>query len=123
MNDLKTYDIPGTLKRMGGRSELVDQLAEFLFQGAPPLLKQLEEAVQKGDAHAVKHAAHSLKGLVVNFGADAARVALEQLELSGRNRTLETTPLEFQVAEQRVSELLTGLREALPRFALGKQIL
>ncbi len=69
------------LARMGGDERLLTQMAEFFLADAPALMRELHTALQKGDARAAHHAAHSLKGLSANFEALSAIAAAREIEL------------------------------------------
>ncbi len=49
------------------------------------MVSQIRAAVAAGDADALQRSAHSLKGSVSNFGADAAYHAAFALEVMGRS--------------------------------------
>ncbi len=76
------------LERLGGDEELLREVARLFLDEYPGLLVEIRDAVAVRDADALQRAAHSLKGSVSNFGADAAYHAAFVLEMMGRNRDL-----------------------------------
>lgn len=79
-------------------------LIQIYLEDAPRRLKEIEEALARGDARQLVAAAHSLKGSSANFGAASLRSRCEQLESLGRRESLEPATAE-----------LPGLREELER--------
>ena len=76
------------LERLGGDEELLREVARLFLDEYPALMVEIREAVAARDADALQRAAHSLKGSVSNFGADAAYNAALVLEMMGRSRDL-----------------------------------
>lgn len=78
---LAVSDIPGALMRLGGDEELLHDLIGFFFEDSWPLMDKISHAIAHQDWDAARRAAHSLKGLVSNFGAAAAAEACRKLEV------------------------------------------
>jgi HPt (histidine-containing phosphotransfer) domain-containing protein len=76
------------LSRVGGDAELLREIGQLFLAEYPSLLSRLAVAVANQDAPAVDRTAHSLKGSVVNFGAQAAYQAALELEQMGRTQNL-----------------------------------
>jgi len=77
-------DMTTTLARLGGDRALLHTLVEFFTEDCPQLLARLDDALVAQDARRFERAAHSLKGLAVNFDApEVVRLATE-LEALGR---------------------------------------
>jgi len=76
------------LERLGGDEELLREVASLFLDEYPALMVEIREAVAARDAKALERAAHTLKGSVSNFGADAAYNAAFVLEMMGRSRNL-----------------------------------
>lgn len=76
------------LERLGGDEELLREVARLFLDEYPVLLAEIRESVSLRDADGLQRAAHSLKGSVSNFGADAAYNAAFVLEMMGRTRDL-----------------------------------
>jgi HPt (histidine-containing phosphotransfer) domain-containing protein len=79
-------------------------LSEFLG-GSHGMVATLASALEAGDVHGVRHAAHSLKGGCWTVGARAMGTACEQLELDARAGALD-----------RAETLLASIREHLARL-------
>ena len=84
--NLKICDLTVALARLGGNPSLLKELVQFFREDSPKLIEGMKQAVEHSDAAALHRAAHSMRGLVVNFDAEAtesAARALEQMALSG----------------------------------------
>jgi len=88
-SNVKILDLDGSLKRMGGDLDLFRGLAEYFFLDAPPLVGRIEAALASRDADQVERAAHSVKGLAANFGADFVVSAAARLEDLGKRAELD----------------------------------
>jgi HPt (histidine-containing phosphotransfer) domain-containing protein len=74
---------------MGGDLDLFRGLAEYFFLDAPPLVDRIQAALARGDADQVERAAHSVKGLAANFGADFVVSSAARLEDLGKRAELD----------------------------------
>src|SRR5262245_38748623 len=76
------YDHAGSLRRMGNDQELFHEMVELLRSDAPPLLSAVHSAHKDGDPSRLQRAAHTLKGLASNFGAERAVTAAAEVSAS-----------------------------------------
>src|SRR3954452_14567936 len=102
------------LDRVGGDEELLAEIAQLFLEDYPRILIEIVTALNAGDAAALEHAAHSLKGSVSNFGAEPARLAAFELEKIGRSRDLSGAPDAYDRLDQ-IFALLKPELEALSR--------
>jgi CheY-like chemotaxis protein len=86
------YDLEGTLRRLGGDKNLLADLVALYDEDSPSLIQRLAEAVHAEQGSAVRHSAHSLRGLASNFGAAALARPLLQLEEAGNSGELADAP-------------------------------
>ena len=70
------------LLRLDGDQDLLLELAQLFIGDGPQLLHTLNAALEEGDLPASQRAVHSLKGVLVNFGAQRAIVRTERLSAS-----------------------------------------
>jgi two-component system, sensor histidine kinase and response regulator len=106
-------DLEGARKRMGGDENLLRGMVQFFLDDSPRLLEQLNTALRTSEAFEVQRAAHSLKGLVANFGADPVRELAFRIESLAREGNLaEIESLRDQFAT-RIRQLATALRPLL----------
>lgn len=70
-------DLPG--------SPLSDQLLDLFTRELEPRVSAIRDAIKRGDATAVRHAAHALKGSSSLIGARPMAELCLQIELAGRS--------------------------------------
>jgi two-component system, sensor histidine kinase and response regulator len=99
------------LERLGGDEELLREVAQLFLEEYPTLMTQIRAAVSAGDPEALQRAAHSLKGSVSNFGADAAYHAAFALELMGRNREMGQAQSGLTALEEALEYIHPALAE------------
>jgi HPt (histidine-containing phosphotransfer) domain-containing protein len=99
---LAILDRTTALIRVGGDYELLSEMAQLFLNEFPKSLDELRAAVRARDPCRVERSAHSLKGSIGNFGAEAAFEAALRLEIAGRRGEMHS-----------VDRLLTDLEEAL----------
>ena len=85
---LQQLDESLALSRVGGDRELLCEVVELFLNDYPDMLEKIRSAVSAGDAGALEHYAHSLKGSVSTFGAKGAFEAALALERKGRTGDL-----------------------------------
>jgi PAS domain S-box-containing protein len=95
------------LAAVDGDSALLRDLLRIFAAEAPASLEKLRSAVELKDAPAIERAAHTLKGSVGNFGADAAVQASLKLEVMGRQGDLVHAEEAFRSVEQEIRRVLT----------------
>lgn len=111
-------DLAGLLERSGGDVEFLVELAQLFLDECPRMLEEISAACDRGDALALQHAAHALKGCVANFGAQGARAAAARLEEIGRSADLGRAPevrAELENELSRVTSALLSLSAELSR--------
>ena len=80
-------DFEGTMHRLGGDVDLFQEFICVFDEDAPRSMEDIRRAVADRDAAKLELAAHTLRGLVSNFGAQSAAgcaFRLEQMALSGQ---------------------------------------
>jgi HPt (histidine-containing phosphotransfer) domain-containing protein len=79
------------LKLLGGDDDpaLFRDLVEIFLKETPALIAKLEDALGRGDAHALERAAHSLKSSCANLGALTLSAQFKEMELAGRAKDVE----------------------------------
>ncbi len=103
------FDLEGSLERMGGDRQLFGEMVGFLQSDAPHWLAQIHAALARGDMQGVHRGAHTLKGLISNFGAGEAFRAAAQVEQFGRQSDAAALPTAIAHLENAVEELQTAL--------------
>jgi HPt (histidine-containing phosphotransfer) domain-containing protein len=77
---LVIFDLSGTLRRLGGDTNLLSDLVQLYQEDSPELLRRLRTGIESHQTEEVRHAAHSLRGLAANFGATVLTQSLLRLE-------------------------------------------
>ena len=84
----RAFDPAVLQEHAGDDAELSRELIQLCLTEAPSLLKQIGDAVSARDAAALRFSAHTLKGALMNFGAERAVSAAQRLEAQGREQQL-----------------------------------
>jgi two-component system sensor histidine kinase/response regulator len=103
------------LERLGGDSELMDDVLQVFLEECPRMLNEARCAVEGGDPKTVRRAAHSIKGALLNISAaPAAAEAIQLEELGDQDRLGECGPVlerlqhELERLQQALTEQTTG---------------
>lgn len=102
-------DFEVALARTGGDLDLLRDIAALFLNCCDQWMTEIHEAVAREDAQAVEHGAHTLKGSVATFGAEAVVEAAFHLEQLGRRRDLTVVAKAVHTLEI----ALAGLRPEL----------
>ncbi len=103
-------DREAALDRVGGDAELLAEIARLFLEEYPSMIAAIRQAVASGNALALEHSAHSLKGSVANFAADSAWQKAFELEKIGRSGDLTLAPGALRDLEAEFAELAPELR-------------
>ena len=103
-------DREAVLRRLGGDHDLLQDLVRLFHEDAPRLLDKLELAITTQDDEAAARSAHSLKGLVANFGAQTAVALASEAEALARQKNWSPLHLQMTALRASVAALLNALR-------------
>ena len=103
-------DYDASMRRLGGDKELFAEFVQIFMTDAPRLVSDLEIAVESGDCRAVHQAAHSLKGLMSNFGAKPCCALALEFEVAGREQDVSSVKDEVPKLKQIFNRLCDELR-------------
>jgi two-component system, sensor histidine kinase and response regulator len=81
----------------------------LLRTDAPPLLSAVQTAHKDGDVQRLQRAAHTLKGLASNFGAERAVSAAAEVERLAKARQSAGLPAAIIELEESLDELIAAL--------------
>ncbi len=107
-------DFAGTMRRLAGDRDLFHDFIGYFDEDWPQLLAALREAIAQDDAPSLQRAAHSLKSLAANFGAERCVAAAYELELAGKSGDLNAAGEWLPRLEQEVTRLDAALRPYRP---------
>jgi HPt (histidine-containing phosphotransfer) domain-containing protein len=85
-------DRDAVLDRVGGDENLLREIIVIFLDECPALVASIRDALAKQDRRLLERSAHTLKGSLATFGADAATQAALELELSARRGDLHRAP-------------------------------
>jgi len=106
------FDYDKALGRLGGDPVLFGEIVILFLEDAPELIDLARQSLADEDLETLERAAHSIKGLSVNFEAQPLAVAAATLEKHARDRDLQRAVASFPEMEQQ----LQSLSAALVRF-------
>ncbi len=104
---LPVADFGKARQLMDDSRELFEEIVTIFLADAPPHLQSIKEGMAQGDSEAVRHSAHTLKGMVGVFAAEKARQAAERLETRAGAPDCHQAALDLELA---VTELMSALR-------------
>jgi HPt (histidine-containing phosphotransfer) domain-containing protein len=103
-------DYTHALTWLGGDRDLLMELTAMFLADYPRRMKVLEQAIADGDANAIEHTAHTIKGSVAGLGARSAQCLAGQLELLGKEERLPDMPAIFSALVCEIERLARHLR-------------
>ena len=103
LNDMELFENIGFADVLNALKALSDFLDDYAAR-----LDDLRLAIGRRDAGQVAIAAHTFKGMTVNFSRETAGAA-HALEVKGRSGNLDGAEAAFQVLEERVAALVPSL--------------
>ena len=109
--EVKYINVHGALERLGGDRALLAELAGLFLEEGPRLMAEVEDALERGDAHASQNAAHQLKGLLSQFCAEQPRVAAWEVELASRQADLAAARAKAATLRRLIEALQPELRQ------------
>lgn len=100
-----------------GDDELLAEVGELFLADYPRQLEAIRSAIARADAPGIEMAAHTLKGAVSNFAADAAGRAAAKLEALGREGIVENASAALAELEDEMRRLDSALRALIGHAA------
>ncbi|MHC1707616.1 MAG: Hpt domain-containing protein [Bacteroidales bacterium] len=96
--------------------ETIAEIIDIFIQEYPQRIQNLQQSIQKGDAEAILFQAHSLKGVIANFGAPHPYMHIRKLEELAKQADINEIRSQYLVfaplGEQLINEL-TEIRRNL----------
>jgi HPt (histidine-containing phosphotransfer) domain-containing protein len=113
---MSELDRDRALARVGGDAALLSELAGLFLEEYPRLFQSMVEGAAAQDPNAVTSAAHQLKGLFGQFGAEPARGVALNVEMAARAGDLGQVAVLLEELRQSLARMDPELREmaALP---------
>jgi HPt (histidine-containing phosphotransfer) domain-containing protein len=103
------FDPEALWQRVDGDMELLRHLLAVFEQEFSAMLAGADRAIAKGNAAELEKASHKIKGALLQFSAHHAAEAAQQLEILGRNGTVEGAAGALEALKQAAGLLLKSL--------------
>jgi HPt (histidine-containing phosphotransfer) domain-containing protein len=110
-SDSPILDAEALEERIGGDSELLAEIIAIFLDRYPGVMSKLKQAAAVRDSSALEKAAHSLRGYLVNFHAQASSEVALELELKGRTGDLTDADPALARLEREIERLLPVLKK------------
>jgi len=107
--DSSVIDFEASMRRLANDINLFRDVIGYFESDAPELIRALKNAWEENDASEVQRCAHSIKGLVGNFGAAAATDAAFEIEKKAKSSDFESVALLLPQLEKRLDEVQRAL--------------
>jgi HPt (histidine-containing phosphotransfer) domain-containing protein len=98
---------------------LLQELIGFFLEDYPPLLTEMETAIQRESPAGLKQAAHALRGMVSNFHAGVAFAAAAKLEAIAASANLAGAADAYTELEDAIARLKPALADLIQQAASG----
>ena len=106
----QSFDYNRSLARLGGNPDLFAEIAVLFLEDAPKLLTRARDSLDHQNLPELERAAHSLKGLSVNFDATQLVSAASSLEQMARAQDFERAAACFPDLEREFARLQAELQ-------------
>ena len=107
----RAFDRDLALSRVGGDLELLQEIALLFLSDSERMAGEIGKSVQARDANALDRSAHTLKGCVLNFGAQRLYDCSLALERMGRSGDLTDVDGVYRSLKSEIAQLENDLRE------------
>ncbi len=105
------FDRARALEFVGDSEQLLIEIAAIFLEHTPKVLAEIHTAIMTRDPNLLERAAHTLKGSVSVFGAEAARAAAQALESLGCGGGVDGAEAICAALDTEVARLSTILAE------------
>ena len=112
-----TFNRGYALRQMGGREDLLREVAHLFLEDAPRYVSQIRDGASRSDTQALHLAAHALKGSCLTLGAHAAEKAAFRIEVLGRSGDVARAREALPALEREVERLGRDLEELSKEWA------
>ncbi|SLM32075.1 putative Histidine kinase [Desulfamplus magnetovallimortis] len=108
-------EIEKLMSRIDGNRELAVHLVDIFLDDWKPKTQDIENAINEGDADALRRAAHAFKGMLAHFSRKGADIAFE-LEKMGRSGMLHNENGDAVSIFESLMEFMADMVHELKRF-------
>ena len=93
------------LERIGGDETLVKMCLELFPEEISQKIEELKTTIRENNAEAIKHHAHTIKGMAANISAGRLRDAAYEVETAAKQGDAETAKQLVEKLEQEAQRL------------------
>lgn len=104
---LAVADFGKARQTMDDSKELFEEIVRLFLEDSPPHIEKIKNGLVQGDAEAVRHSAHALKGMVGIFAAERAMQAAAKVEEMAGKSGLDAAVTDL---EESLKELDAAIR-------------
>lgn len=97
-------------ERVGNDEKILRMLARYFLQDVPPLVEQIDSAIQALNSEMLSQLAHHLKGIAANLEATGVLQVAEQLEQCGQRADFVAAMTLLEPLRDHVSRVTVLLR-------------
>lgn|GEM_PF-1384991 len=115
------FDYDRSLARLGGDPRLFAEIVVLFLEDSPKLLEAARESIRQSNLPELERAAHSLKGLSVNFDAGELASAAAAVEQYAHHHDGQRAQACFQDMERELERLQACLNEFRSQHPPGQQ--
>lgn len=116
---IKLLDWERALENADGSEELLIELAKVFIESCPEMMRQVRDAVDRGDAQSLQRAAHNIKGSARVFASGGAMEEAMRLESMGADGDLSAARQSLAILENEVTQLTEALGQKISQSAPG----
>ena len=91
-----SFNMEVLLKRLSGDEDLVREILDVFLGDVPSQLFELEQALETGDASAIRQCAHRLKGASASVAADILHGLSYEIELAAKDDKLDNAKKSYE---------------------------
>lgn len=118
---IKLLDWEKALENVDGSEDLLLELAQVFVESCPDMMREIGEAINKGDAPGLHRAAHNLKGSARIFAAGTVVEEALRLEEMGTQADLRAAEEGGAHLERAVAQLCAALSERIGQTGAGEK--
>ena len=107
-----TWSPAALTDRLGGDADLARELVDIFLAEYPNLLQAIRTSIDRGDAPALRRAAHALRGSVTNFIDDGPTATALAIERAGDASRADDMAGLVRQLEREVDALAAAMRGA-----------
>ena len=100
---------------VGGDKELLRQVIEICIEDSPPLMDEMKQAIDRGDAPELNRVAHNLKGSLLFLGQVKPCQHAQNLEIMGADNRLDEAMEAYKELKDSMDSLCLALRQKLEK--------